>query len=120
MSGVLLLAGIGQIGAKGGIPFFVNYSPAVYHAHNRNFDVVCDDNGRVYVANFEGVLYYDQTEWHTIHAPGIFRITRLFKDHRGRIWVGGYNLFGYLAAGANGELELQMVFSKNNKGFWAK
>ena len=33
----LLLAGIGQIEAKDGIPFFVNYSPAVYHAHNRNF-----------------------------------------------------------------------------------
>lgn len=113
----LLLAGIGQIEAKDGIPFFVNYSPAVYHAHNRNFDIVSDDSGRVYVANFEGVLYYDQTEWHTIHAPGVFRITKLFKDNRGRIWVGGYNLFGYLTSGGNGELELQMVFSKNNKGF---
>lgn len=114
---VLLLAGIGRIEAKDGIPFFVNYSPVVYHAHNRNFDVVCDDNGRVYVANFEGVLYYDQAEWHTIHAPGIFRITRLFKDCKGRIWVGGYNLFGYLTTGENGELELRLIFSKNNKGF---
>ena len=114
---ILLLAGIGQIEAKDGIPFFVNYAPAVYHAHNRNFDVVSDDNGRVYVANFEGVLYYDQTGWHTIHAPGIFRITKLFKDSKGRIWVGGYNLFGYLTASKNGELELLLNFSKNNKGF---
>ena len=114
---VLVCTCIMQIEAKDGTPFFVNYAPAVYHAHNRNFDIVSDDNGRVYVANFEGVLYYDQTEWHTIHAPGIFRITKLFKDRNGRIWVGGYNLFGYLVAGGNGELELRLVFSKNNKGF---
>ena len=107
----------GLVEAKDGLPFFVNYAPSDYHAHNRNFDVVSDERGRVYVANFEGLLYYDQTEWHTIHVPGIFRITKLFKDGDGRIWVGGYNLFGYLVAGRNGELELQLIFSKNNQGF---
>lgn len=114
---IILWTCTGPISAKNGLPFFKNYSPAVYHAHNRNFDVVSDDNGRVYVANFEGVLYYDGTEWHTIHAPGIFRMTKLFKDSRGRIWVGGYNLFGYLTSGQNGELKLELIFSKNNKGF---
>lgn len=114
---ILLWVCAGQMNAKDGLPFFVNYSPAMYHAHNRNFDIVSDDYGRVYVANFEGVLYYDQTEWHTLHAPGIFRVTKLFKDSKGRIWVGGYNLFGYLTSGENGALELQLIFSKNNKGF---
>lgn len=114
---ILLWVCAGQMRAKDGLPFFVNYSPAMYHAHNRNFDIVSDDYGRVYVANFEGVLYYDQTEWHTLHAPGIFRVTKLFKDSKGRIWVGGYNLFGYLTSGENGALELQLIFSKNNKGF---
>ncbi len=100
-----------------GIPFFVNYAPSDYRAHNRNFDVITDGAGRVYVANFEGLLYYDQTQWHTVHTPGIFRVTRLFQASDGRIWVGGFNLFGYLEAGPQGRLAIHYVFSKNNKGF---
>ncbi|MGM9689170.1 MAG: ATP-binding protein [Alloprevotella sp.] len=100
-----------------GIPFFVNYAPSAYGAHNRNFDVITDEAGRVYVANFEGLLYYDQTQWHTVHTPGIFRVTRLFRAGDGRIWVGGYNLLGYLEAGPQGMLVIHYVFSKDNKGF---
>lgn len=114
---IILCLSVGQVAAKDGVPFFLNFPPAAYHAHNRNFDVVSDDNGRVYVANFEGLLYYDQTEWHTIHTPGIFRVTKLYKGRDGRIWVGGYNLFGYLTAGRDGRLELKLIFSKDNKGF---
>ena len=99
---IVCLLGAGQAKAKDGLPFFVNYLPTTYQAHNRNFDVVSDEKGRVYVANFEGLLYYDQADWHIIHAPGIFRITQLYKDRNGRIWVGGYNLFGYLTADQRG------------------
>lgn len=103
---------------QGELPFFVNYFPTDYGAHARNFDVVSDAKGRVYVANFEGLLYSDQSGWHTLHAPGIFRITKLYKDKTGRIWVGGYNLFGYLEASPkNGTLQLKLIFSQNNKGF---
>ncbi|MGN0281157.1 MAG: ATP-binding protein [Prevotella sp.] len=100
-----------------GHPFFVNYTPSEYGGHNRNFDVLTDRLGRVYVANFEGVMCYDQSRWHMVHAPGIFRITRLFEDSKGRIWVGGYNVFGYLTSTANGELALTTIFSRSNKGF---
>ena len=105
------------IWANDGIPFFTNYFPTSYHAHNRNFDIVGDQSGRIYVANFEGLLYYDQAEWHVLHAPGIFRFTKLYKDKSGTIWFGGYNLFGYLSAAENGNLRLNTIFSKENKGF---
>ena len=39
-----------------GIPFLHNFRSNDYHAHNRNFDVVTDQNGTVYFANFEGLL----------------------------------------------------------------
>lgn len=100
-----------------GHPFFVNYLPAEYGGHNRNFDILSDSKGRVFVANFEGVMCYDQSKWHMVHAPGIFRITRLYEDSKGRIWVGGYNVFGYLASKPNGELALKTIFSSKNKGF---
>lgn len=114
---LLLYLAVTDARANVGHPFFVNFRPAAYNAHNRNFDVICDDKGRVYVANFEGLLYYDHAEWHVIHAPGIFRITRLYLDTKGRIWVGGYNVLGYLTSGKNGNMELKTVFSRDNKGF---
>ena len=114
---ILVSVNVGQLSADGGNPFFRNYLPSVYNAHNRNFDIVTDDYGRVIVANFEGLLYYDQSSWHTIHAPGIYRFTTLYKDHSGRIWFGGYNLFGYLSANKKGELILSYLFSEKNEGF---
>lgn len=90
-----------------GLPFIQNYSPDVYQAHNQNFDILAADNGIVYVANFEGLLYYDKAEWHIIHTPGITRITTIYQDQTGRIWTGGYNFVGYLQPQDNGTLCLQ-------------
>lgn len=101
-----------------GIPFFKNFSASTYDAHNRNFDVACDDFGTVFIANFEGLLYYDGTQWREIYTPGISRVTRLLKDNdTGRIWVGGYNVFGYLEADKHGCLHLKTIVSDaTNKG----
>lgn len=114
---ILFSVSINQLSADGGNPFFKNYLPSTYHAHNRNFDIVADNYGRVFVANFEGLLYYDQSSWHVIHAPGIYRFTTLYKDKTGRIWFGGYNLFGYLSSKSNGELTPVYIFSEKNEGF---
>lgn len=101
-----------------GMPFFRNYSSNAYDAHNRNYDVVCDDYGTLFVANFEGLLYYNGSNWHKIHTPGISRVTRVAKDSRGRIWVGGYNVFGYVYADKNGRLQLKtLVSDKDKDGF---
>ena len=54
---ILLLSLVAaEIRAAVGHPFFVNFTTADYGAHNRNFDILSDDNGRVYVANFEALL----------------------------------------------------------------
>lgn len=98
-----------------GMPFFKNYSSSTYDAHNRNYDVVCDDYGTLFVANFEGLLYFNGSNWHKIHTPGISRVTRVAKDTRGRIWVGGYNVFGYLYADKNGRLQLKTLISDKDK-----
>lgn len=101
--------------ANVGLPYFVNYDSETYNAHKRNFDIVCDDYGTVYIANFEGLLYYDQAEWRMIHTPGISRITSLYRDSRGRIWVGGYNYFGSLAASSYGCIQLKALASDTGK-----
>ena len=97
-----------------GIPFLRNFSATEYQAHNRNFDITTDDKGFVYVANFEGLLYYDNAEWRIIHTPNITRITTLFRDKNGKIWAGGYNYLGYLESNKNGELKLHNAVKQGN------
>lgn len=88
--------------AQTGMPFFKNYSVEDYHAHNRNFDVVCDSAGIAYFANFEGIIYYNGAEWNKILTPGISRITRLHRDHKNQIWAGGHNFIGKITTSNNG------------------
>lgn len=85
-------------------PFYKHYKAENYHAHSRNFDVTCDDKGRTIVANFEGILLYDNSEWRTLHTPGVSRVLRLYKQKSsGNIWFGGYNVIGYLDEDLNAQ-----------------
>ena len=93
--------------ASHGVPFLRSYGAAEYNAHNRNYDIACDAYGTVFVANFEGLVYYDGATWRKIHTPGISRVTRLARDKDGRIWVGGFNVFGYLEPDERGCLQLR-------------
>ena len=102
-----------------GVPYIENFTAEDYNAHSRNYDVVCDSHGTVYVANFEGLLYYDGATWRKIHTTDINRITRVARDKKDRIWVGGYNVIGYLEATESGQLTIKYVNSgsgKNNFG----
>ena len=103
--------------SNGGVPFIRSYGAKEYDAHNRNFDIACDTYGTVFVANFTGLLYYDGCTWRKIHTPGDSRVTRIVRTASGRVWVGGYNIFGYLAADANGRLSLRSVKTIGGKDF---
>ena len=99
-----------------GIPFFRNFTSKEYMAHNRNYDIACDEYGTVFVANFEGLLYYDGATWRKIHTPAISRVTRLARGENGRIWVGGYNVFGYLKPDRQGRIQLHTIVSDADRG----
>ena len=77
-----------------GIPFFHNYTSEEYHGNNMNFDIETDGKGNIFVANFEGLMYYDHAQWRMIHTPGISRVTVVYRASTNVIWVGGYNFFG--------------------------
>ena len=95
--------------AQGGMPFVRNYSPSSYKAHNRNFDIVTTSDGSVFVANFEGLLYYNKAEWKLIHTPNIARVTQVHLDSEGTVWAGGYNFIGKLEKQPNGTLSLRGI-----------
>ena len=96
-----------------GLPFFKNISPAEYRGHKQNFDVEIDKNGILYVANFEGLLYYDNADWRIIYTPGVTRVTVVQKDSKGKVWVGGYNFFGYITVNQKGIIELKTQDEKH-------
>ena len=96
-----------------GIPFIRNFLVEDYQANNVNYDIETDEFGNVFVANFEGLLYYDHAEWRIIHTPGITRITVVYRAKDNTIWVGGYNYFGKVARKANGDIELRRIGSPN-------
>ena len=70
-----------------GIPFIRNFTVEDYHANNTNYDIEIDKYGNVFVANFEGLLYYDYAEWRIIHTPGITRITVVYRASDDTIWA---------------------------------
>ena len=103
---VLFLLGTCATFAQG-IPFIRSFSSDDYHGHPMNLDVITDDNGVVFVANFEGLLYYDNVRWHILHTPNLARVTVVYRDKQGDVWVGGYNYFGKVVRNPNGSLYLK-------------
>ena len=96
-----------------GIPSIRNFTSFDYNANSTNFDIETDENGNVFVANFEGLLYYDFAQWRIIHTPGITRTTVAFRASDNTIWVGGYNYFGKIVRKPNGEITLKRIGSDN-------
>ena len=94
-----------------GLPLIRNYTAAEYGGHNRCFDIDIGEDGTVFIANFEGLLYYDHTRWRMIYTPDISRVTVVYRDSKNTIWVGGFNFFARLQRSANGELLMQQIGS---------
>ena len=90
-----------------GVPYFRNYTASDYDANNRNSDIVADNEGRVFIANFEGLLYYDQATWRMLHLRSLTRPTSLYLDSKNTLWVGGYNYFGHVVVADNGTIGLK-------------
>lgn len=93
------------------MPFFRNYPAQEYHAHNRNFDIICDTMGHTFVANFEGLLMYNGVRWVKVHTPGVSRVTSLYRDREGKLWFGGYNNVGVIHLNANDSISIECVVS---------
>ena len=122
---LLLSALAGSVALAQGIPFIRNFSATEYGGHNQNFDIMTDKGGMVYVANFEGLLYYDNANWRIVHTPGINRITSLFRDSKGIMWTGGYNYIGYVGHDRQGNINLHSLnaynaFDGEVKWIWEK
>ena len=98
-----------------GIPLIRNYSAVEYGGHNRCYDLEIGEDGTLFVANFEGLLYYDRAQWRIIYSPDISRVTVVFRDSKNTVWVGGYNFIARLKTRDNGELYMEQL-GQNGSG----
>lgn len=93
------------------LPFFHNIPASTFKAHNQSMDIIADKEGRIFVANFEGLVVWDGVEWNTIYSPRKSRFTSLMCDKDDRIWVGGLNLLGWVENRPDGGISVRYVVS---------
>lgn len=86
----------GLYGQELGLPPYQYFSPADYKASGRNWSIVSDSAGVIYVANSSGVLRYDGLSWNRIELPRQQIAFWVEKDHKGNIFVGANGEFGML------------------------
>jgi len=104
-------------------PYFENYSLSEYNAGNRNWDVSEAENGKLYVANNNGLLEYDGLKWSFYELPNktIIRSVLAYKD---RIYTGSFEEFGFWKTDSKGDFIYTSISNtiksqiSPNEDFW--
>lgn len=85
------------------VPYFKNFDVSQYNAGNQNWDISEADDGRLYLANNDGLLEYDGLNW-KLHTIPNKTTLRAVLAQEGRIYVGSYEEFGYFSKNGLGEM----------------
>jgi serine phosphatase RsbU (regulator of sigma subunit) len=95
----------GQVNRHGN-PFIHNYNPSVMDAAERNWSIVQDGRGVMYIGNDDrGILEYDGKTWRKIPVPNNSPVRSMAIDTRNVIYVGAVNELGYLAPDETGLMQ---------------
>lgn len=87
-----------------GLPEIRNYIRSDYKGGTQNWNIDQDKDDNLYFANNEGLFQYDGTVWTKYTLPNKSVIRSVKTDSSGKIYVGGYNEFGYFKPNKNGKL----------------
>ncbi len=78
------------------IPKVISYERAEYNAGYQNWMIAQDCEGNIVVANTEGILLFNGFDWKKIVVPRNQRPRAVFKGPDCKIYVSGFEFFGYL------------------------
>ncbi len=101
-----------------GLPEITNYKRSDYKGGTQNWGIDQDANGNLYFANNSGLLKFDGSAWHEFHLPNNSSIRSLKVGDANKIYVGGYNEFGYFQPNKKGKFIYQSVaklVNENNR-----
>ncbi|MBS0462464.1 MAG: GGDEF domain-containing protein [Proteobacteria bacterium] len=85
-----------------GEPLLQRFTPVDFKATPYLYGVARDAQGRVYVGNTDGVLRMQGREWETIPLPGGMAAGYLARGTDGRVYLSGYDSFGYIDTAGDG------------------
>jgi signal transduction histidine kinase/DNA-binding response OmpR family regulator len=91
-----------------------NYSAEEYGQHERNYAVVQDRRGIIYVGNAGALMEYDGVSWRTMHIPN-YTVRSLALDSKGTVYVGGNNEIGRLSLGPDGATSYKSLTDRLKK-----
>lgn len=85
------------------LPPVINFDPVEYEAGNQNWMISQASNKKIYIANSEGLLEFNGSEWNLYPVPNntIVRAVRVVDD---KIFTGAYMEMGYWKEDARGIL----------------
>ena len=101
-----------------------NFTISEYKAGNQNWDIKKAENGKLFVANNNGLLEFDGLNWNLWEMPNktVVRSVLINKD---RIYVGSFEEFGYWKRNIKGLLEYTSLIKsvgvnkpRDNEEFW--
>lgn len=78
------------------VPEIIEYASHQYGAAPQNWDIQKDCEDYTYVANSNGVLIFNGFLWQKLQLPENARPRTLYVGKDCRVYVGGYELFGYI------------------------
>ena len=91
---------------EAGLPYIRNITPKEYDGNPRNYAILQDQRGVMYVGQNNNVLEYDGVSWRKIGIGATrFFVRSLAMNENERIFVGAQKEFGYLSPDAQGQLQ---------------
>ena len=85
-----------------GEPLLQRFTPADFKATPYLYSIGGDAEGRLYIGNNDGMLRMQGREWETIPLPGGMAAGTIVRGRDGRIYLDGYDSFGWIEAAADG------------------
>lgn len=92
-------------------PPIAKFSPNTYKAENQNWAISQNKDNYIFVANNEGLLEYNGSEWKLYPSPNS-TILRSVKAVDDKIYTGAYMEFGYWQRNPKGLLEYYSLSDK--------
>jgi ligand-binding sensor domain-containing protein len=82
----------------------ISFTKQHYSAGTQNWAITQDANGRIYVANNEGLLIYNGTSWQLYPVPNKTILRSIAFGVDGKLYAGAQDELGYYAPDKTGKL----------------
>lgn len=96
--------------AEGILPV-MNFLRSDYNFGTQNWDMTQDQLGKIYIANYNGMMVYDGLRWKHYYLPNYTSVRSVLYDNETNcVFAGGTEEFGFFSPdNVNGELKYQSL-----------